>query len=53
MAQAICVEGVRIEDPAEVDSKLAEALVRPGPILIDAVVNRVELAMSPYRQRQC
>jgi hypothetical protein len=30
MAQAICVKGVRIEDPAEVDSKRAEALVHPA-----------------------
>jgi hypothetical protein len=53
MAPAICVKGVRIEDPAEVNSKLAVALVHPGPVLIDAVVNRMELAVSPYRQRQC
>jgi pyruvate dehydrogenase (quinone) len=38
---------VRIEDPAEVQEKLAEALAHPGPVLIDAVVNRMELAMPP------
>jgi pyruvate dehydrogenase (quinone) len=47
MAEAIGIKGVRIEDPAEVEAKLAEALTDPGPVLIDAVVNRFELAMPP------
>ncbi|MGO4728466.1 MULTISPECIES: ubiquinone-dependent pyruvate dehydrogenase [unclassified Inquilinus] len=47
MAEAIGIKGVRIEDPAEVETKLAEALAHPGPVLIDAVVNRMELAMPP------
>ena len=47
MAEAIGIKGVRIEDPAEVESKLAEAMAHPGPVLIDAVVNRMELAMPP------
>jgi pyruvate dehydrogenase (quinone) len=47
MAEAIGIKGVRIEDPAEVESKVAEALAHPGPVLIDAVVNRLELAMPP------
>jgi pyruvate dehydrogenase (quinone) len=47
MAQAIGIKGVRIEDPADVDGKLAETLAHPGPVLIDAVVNRMELAMPP------
>src|SRR6266849_5141155 len=47
MAEAIGIKGVRIEDPAEVQEKLAEALAHPGPVLIDAVVNRMELAMPP------
>jgi len=47
MAEAIGIKGVRIEDPAEVESKLAEALSHPGPVLVDAVVNRMELAMPP------
>jgi len=36
MAEAIGIKGVRIEDPAEVREKLAEALAHPGPVLIDA-----------------
>jgi pyruvate dehydrogenase (quinone) len=47
MAEATGIKGVRIEDPAEVQEKLAEALAHPGPVLIDAVVNRMELAMPP------
>jgi pyruvate dehydrogenase (quinone) len=47
MAEAIGIKGVRIEDPAEVESKLAEALSHPGPVLVDAMVNRMELAMPP------
>ena len=29
------------------ETKLAEALAHPGPVLIDAAVNRMELAMPP------
>ena len=47
MAQAVGIKGVRITDPADVDSKLAEAFAHPGPVLVDAVVNRMELAMPP------
>jgi pyruvate dehydrogenase (quinone) len=47
MAEATGVRGIRIEDPAEVKPKLAEALAHDGPVLIDAVVNRMELAMPP------
>jgi pyruvate dehydrogenase (quinone) len=47
MARATGIHGVRIDDPANVDAKIAEALAHPGPVLIDAVVNRMELAMPP------
>ena len=47
MAEAIGMKGIRIEDPADVEGKLAEALAHPGPVLVDAVVNRMELAMPP------
>ena len=29
------------------ETKLAEALAHPGPVLVDAVVNRTELVMPP------
>jgi pyruvate dehydrogenase (quinone) len=47
MAEAVGIKGIRIEDPSEVESKLAEALAHPGPVLVDAVVTRMELAMPP------
>jgi pyruvate dehydrogenase (quinone) len=47
MAEATGIKGVRIEDPSEVRGKLAEALAYPGPVVVDAVVNRMELAMPP------
>src|SRR5258706_12370141 len=45
MAEAIGIKGIRIEDPAEVDAGIAAALAHDGPVLIDVVVNRTELAM--------
>jgi pyruvate dehydrogenase (quinone) len=47
MAEASDIKGFRIEDPANVESVLARALAHPGPVLIDAVVTRMELAMPP------
>jgi pyruvate dehydrogenase (quinone) len=47
MAEAVGVRGIRIEDPAEVDAGIAAALVHDGPVLVDAVVSRTELAMPP------
>ena len=47
MAEAAGVRGIRIEDPGEVDSSIAAALNHNGPVLVDAVVNRTELAMPP------
>jgi pyruvate dehydrogenase (quinone) len=47
MAEAVGVKGIRLEDPADVDAGIAEALAHPGPVLIDAVVARTELAMPP------
>ena len=47
MAEAVGVRGIRIEDPAEVDDGIAAALEHDGPVLVDAVVSRTELAMPP------
>jgi pyruvate dehydrogenase (quinone) len=47
MAEAIGIKGIRIERPEEVETKLAEAMAYEGPVLIDAVVSRMELAMPP------
>ena len=47
LAEAVGIKGVRIEDPAELENKLREALAHPGPVVVDAVVSRQELAMPP------
>jgi pyruvate dehydrogenase (quinone) len=47
MAEAVGVRGIRIEDPAKVDEGIAAALAHDGPVLVDAVVSRTELAMPP------
>jgi pyruvate dehydrogenase (quinone) len=47
MAEAAGVRGIRLERPEEVETGIAEALNHEGPVLVDAVVNRMELAMPP------
>jgi pyruvate dehydrogenase (quinone) len=47
MAEAVGVKGIRLEDPGEVKDGIAAALAHDGPVLVDAVVNRAELAMPP------
>ena len=47
MAEAIGIRGIRLEDPAKVTEGIAAALAHDGPVLVDAVVNRTELAMPP------
>jgi pyruvate dehydrogenase (quinone) len=47
MAEAVGIRGIRLEDPGEVETAIAAALDHNGPVLIDAVVNRTELAMPP------
>src|SRR5499427_8349782 len=47
MAEAVGMRGIRLEDPGEVETGVAAALNHNGPVLVDAVVNRTELAMPP------
>jgi pyruvate dehydrogenase (quinone) len=47
MAEAVGIKGIRLEDPADVEDGIGAALAHDGPVLIDAVVNRTELAMPP------
>jgi pyruvate dehydrogenase (quinone) len=47
MAETIGIRGIRLEDPAKVGEGIAAALAHDGPVLVDAVVNRTELAMPP------
>ncbi|HEV3167566.1 MAG TPA: ubiquinone-dependent pyruvate dehydrogenase [Isosphaeraceae bacterium] len=47
MAEAVGIRGIRLEDPADVEAGVGAALAHDGPVLIDAVVNRQELAIPP------
>ena len=47
MAQAMGIRGIRLTTPAEVENGITDALAHDGPVLVDAVVNRSELAMPP------
>jgi pyruvate dehydrogenase (quinone) len=47
MAEAAGIRGIRIETAAEVADGIGAALAHDGPVLVDAVVNRTELAMPP------
>jgi pyruvate dehydrogenase (quinone) len=47
MAESLGIRGIRLEDPAEVDEGISAALANDGPVLVEAVVNRTELAMPP------
>jgi pyruvate dehydrogenase (quinone) len=47
MAEAVGIRGIRLEDPADVDDGIAAGLAHDGPVMIDAVVNRTELAFPP------
>ncbi|TWT02872.1 ubiquinone-dependent pyruvate dehydrogenase [Reyranella sp. CPCC 100927] len=47
MAEAAGIRGIRVEDPADVESGIAAALKHDGPVLVDAVVARTELPIPP------
>ena len=52
MAEAVGMRGIRLEDPADVEAGIAEALAHDGPVLVDAVVNRTELPCRPPSPRR-
>ena len=47
MAEAVGIKGIRLESPADVERGVAEALAHKGPVVVDAVVARAEIAMPP------
>jgi pyruvate dehydrogenase (quinone) len=47
MAKAVGIRGIRLESPDDVERGVAAALAHPGPVLIDAVVSRTEVATPP------
>jgi pyruvate dehydrogenase (quinone) len=47
MAEAMGVRGIRVERPQELRSAIEAALAHKGPVLVDVVSARQELAMPP------
>jgi pyruvate dehydrogenase (quinone) len=47
LAKAVGIHGLRVEDPADLQATVDEALRHDGPALLDVVVNRMELSMPP------
>jgi pyruvate dehydrogenase (quinone) len=45
VARAIGLHGVRVEDPADVDTAVREALAHDGPVLLDVVTNPAEVSL--------
>jgi pyruvate dehydrogenase (quinone) len=47
MAEAMGVRGIRVEKPRELKGAIEAALAHKGPVLVDVVSARQELAMPP------
>jgi pyruvate dehydrogenase (quinone) len=47
MAEAVGILGIRVEDPADLEQAISEALAHRGPALLDVVTNPRELSMPP------
>lgn len=48
VATAIGIQAIRLEQPADVHDVVVRALSLPGPVLVDAVVDKHALAMPPH-----
>lgn len=48
IAEAIGIDAVRVENPAEVRGALTEAMARSGPVLVDLVTDPNALSMPPH-----
>jgi len=47
MANAMGIKGIRVEHPLQLEAALTEAFAHKGPVLVDVVSARQELAMPP------
>lgn len=47
IAKAVGIEGIRVEDPGELEEAMRRAFQHDGPVLLDVAVNRQELALPP------
>jgi pyruvate dehydrogenase (quinone) len=48
IAQAAEIDAIRVEEPGDVRSALAEALAKPGPVLVDLVTDSNALSIPPH-----
>ena len=47
MAEAVGIQGIRVEDPADLEGAVSQALAHRGPALLDVLTNPEELSMPP------
>ncbi|MDY0406574.1 ubiquinone-dependent pyruvate dehydrogenase [Virgibacillus sp. 179-BFC.A HS] len=47
IARAMGMEGIRVEDPGDLEDALTKAFQHDGPAIIDVAVNRQELSLPP------
>ena len=47
MAEAVGIQGIRVEDPADLEGAVSQALAHRGPALLDVITNPEELSMPP------
>ncbi|MCM3216669.1 ubiquinone-dependent pyruvate dehydrogenase [Niallia taxi] len=47
VAEGMGIKGIRVEDPGELEAAVKLALDYDGPVLLDVIVNRQELALPP------
>lgn len=47
LAESLGIKGIRVEDPADLESAVSEALNHEGPVVLDVIVNRQELSLPP------
>ncbi len=47
LAEAVGIEGIRVDHPADLKDSLRQAFAIAGPVVLDVKVNRQELSMPP------
>jgi hypothetical protein len=52
MAQAMCIRGIRLTNPAEVEDGIASALAHNRPVLVDAVRKPGRTRDAPFDHRR-
>jgi pyruvate dehydrogenase (quinone) len=47
VARAMGLGGIRVSDPADLETAVAQALATPGPVLLDVLTNPEEISLPP------